>query len=85
MLGCADAGSRMSQTLIKTIEKQCVLRFRGVDIEAKTGPETASGRDWAAGRRSDLGVILDPQIGPERGRNLILGSCQRLENYRLAV
>ena len=33
---------------LTTLKKQYVLRFRGREIEATTGPETASGRDWAA-------------------------------------
>ena len=45
----------------------CVLV--SVEIETKTGLETAS--DWAARGSwetpwSDVGAILDPQIGPER-------------------
>ena len=52
------------------------MRFRGVEIEATTGPETASGRNWAAIASWEapgvhlgeiLGAISDPKIGPERG------------------
>ena len=67
ILGCflgPNAGSRFSEKSIKPIEKTLFLRFGGVEIEAKTDPETASGRDWAA-RESWEGTKIGPERGPE--------------------
>ena len=68
------ANNRIS--LINTIEKSLkpiknrgLLRFRGVEIEAKSDPETASGRDWAArGLGEAPGVHLGPFWVPKSVR-----------------
>ena len=73
---CLDAllgpepGSRISET-IDNKPKQCLLRFRGVETEAKTSPEAASWGPFG----SDLGVILGPKIGLERGTKTIAIFC----------
>ena len=60
------AGSRISEKTLKTIEN-LFFEFPGVEVDAKTGPETASGRDWAArgsweAPGSDLGAIVRTQL-----------------------
>ena len=59
---------RKARFLIKSIKpvKKMLMSFRGVEIEAKPDPETASGRDWEA-PGSDLGAMLVPKISPVRG------------------
>ena len=68
------SGSPAGKKEFSKTNQTIVFEVPGVD-EAFTGPETASGRNWAARASwesrgpfgSDLGVSLGPKFGPERG------------------
>ena len=46
--GVSSREAGILKDLYKQLKQQRVVRFRGIGSEATTGPETASGRNWAA-------------------------------------